>query len=237
MAPVAEGGRQVASLRRAVRPLALAAALGAAVWAYGVWRLHTIALQPFARVGIVQPDIPEDEKMQEAMRNRFIEPLAALTASKRPAAHRSSSSGRKRRFPTFSSMIPAGPTRSARWPAPAIRRSLWPDRLYDHRAWAVGLRVLQRGDGGRHERSDRRPTVVSQGLSGPDRRAGTVPQSTMVHRQKHFQALLRYFGGFGRGTSATPFTFAFGKVGVLICYESIFPQQSRALGAPGQISS
>ena len=38
---------------------------------------------------------------------------------------------------------------------------------------------------------------------------------------------LRYFGAFGRGVHPTPFSFAFGKVGMLICYESIFPQRSR----------
>ncbi len=50
---------------------------------------------------------------------------------------------------------------------------------------------------------------------------------------RHFDALLQYFGGFGRGTSAVPFTFPFGRVGVLICYESIFPQQARAFRRNG----
>jgi apolipoprotein N-acyltransferase len=40
-------------------------------------------------------------------------------------------------------------------------------------------------------------------------------------------AHLKYFGGFGRGTNTKPFVLSFGKVGVLICYESIFPQRSR----------
>lgn len=38
---------------------------------------------------------------------------------------------------------------------------------------------------------------------------------------------LRYFGSFARGGHPTPFELPFGKVGVLICYESIFPQRSR----------
>jgi apolipoprotein N-acyltransferase len=37
---------------------------------------------------------------------------------------------------------------------------------------------------------------------------------------------LEYFGGFGRGGTPVPFSLPFGKVGVLICYESIFPQRS-----------
>ena len=41
-------------------------------------------------------------------------------------------------------------------------------------------------------------------------------------------AKLRFFGGFGRGGSdQPPFTLPFGKVGVLICYESIFPEIAR----------
>jgi apolipoprotein N-acyltransferase len=35
-----------------------------------------------------------------------------------------------------------------------------------------------------------------------------------------------YFGGYGRGGRPVPFSLPFGKVGVLICYESIFPQRS-----------
>jgi apolipoprotein N-acyltransferase len=38
---------------------------------------------------------------------------------------------------------------------------------------------------------------------------------------------LRYFGGLARGARPMPFELSFGKVGVLICYESIFPQRSR----------
>jgi len=38
---------------------------------------------------------------------------------------------------------------------------------------------------------------------------------------------LRFFGGFGRGGDQAPYALPFGKVGVLICYESIFPSVSR----------
>ncbi len=228
------GGDRSPSLRRAVRPLALAAALGAAVWAYGVWRLHTIALQPFARVGIVQPDIPEDEKMQEAMRNRFIEPLAALTRQQETG----------------------GAPQLVVWPETAL-----PDFLINHPAWTDSLRSLARtghtpilfglidytitGPGPSDFEYYNAATVVdTSGRIGVQPSYHKVYLVPIVERvpflnprwftgQKHFQALLRYFGGFGRGTSATPFTFAFGKVGVLICYESIFPQQSRAFRRAG----
>src|SRR5665647_998166 len=44
---------------------------------------------------------------------------------------------------------------------------------------------------------------------------------------------LKYFGGYGRGTNTKPFVLSFGKVGVLICYESIFPQRSREFRREG----
>ncbi len=44
---------------------------------------------------------------------------------------------------------------------------------------------------------------------------------------------LKYFGGYGRGKNTKPFNVPFGKVGVLICYESIFPQRSREFRREG----
>jgi apolipoprotein N-acyltransferase len=228
------GGDKSPAPRRAAVRVALAAALAAAVWAYGTWRLRTVPLQSLARVGIVQPDISEDEKMQTAMRNRFIEPLAALTRQQEAAA------------------MP----RLVVWPETAL-----PDFLINHPSWSDSLRALARtghapilfglidytvtGSGPSDFDYYNAATVVDTSgrisVEPPYHKVYLVP---IVERvpflnprwftgQQHLQALLRYFGGFGRGTSAVPFTFAFGKVGVLICYESIFPQQSRAFRRAG----
>jgi apolipoprotein N-acyltransferase len=229
------GGDASPTLRRAVRPVALAAALCAAVWAYGMWRLRTVTLEPLARVGIVQPDIPEDEKMQQEMRGRFIEPLAALTRQEEATGP---------------------PPQLVLWPETAL-----PDFLINHPAWSDSLRSLARtghapilfglidytvtGPGPSDFEFYNAATVVdTSGRIGAEPAYHKVYLVPIVERVpflnprwfaggKHFQALLHYFGGFGRGTSAIPFTFAFGKVGVLICYESIFPQQSRAFRRAG----
>jgi apolipoprotein N-acyltransferase len=44
---------------------------------------------------------------------------------------------------------------------------------------------------------------------------------------------LKYFGGYGRGQGTPLFDLGFAKTGVLICYESIFPQRSRAYRREG----
>jgi apolipoprotein N-acyltransferase len=38
---------------------------------------------------------------------------------------------------------------------------------------------------------------------------------------------LRYFGGYARGDDPPPMVLPFGRIGVLICYESVFPQLAR----------
>ena len=180
------GGDASPTLRRAVRPVALAAALCAAVWAYGMWRLRTVTLEPLARVGIVQPDISEDEKMQQEMRGRFIEPLAALTRQEEATGPPPQLVlWPETALPDFLINHPAW-TDSLRSLARTGHRadSVRPHRLHGHRARTIGLRVLQRCDGRRYQWADRRRAGVPQGLPGAHRRARAVPQSAVVRGRK-----------------------------------------------------
>ncbi len=86
-APAAAGWRQAIRRRGVIVPLAVVVLLAAAVRGYGAWRLRTTVLEPLARIGIVQPNISEDEKMQRAMQGRFIVPLAALTRQEEARDH------------------------------------------------------------------------------------------------------------------------------------------------------
>lgn len=221
-AAAAAGWRQAIRRRGVIVPLAVILLLAAAVRGYGAWRLHTTVLEPLARIGIVQPNISEDEKMQRAMQGRFIVPLAALTRQEEARDH-----------PVL--ML---------WPETAL-----PDFLTHRPDWTDSLRSLAR---------DASTPILFGMLDytvfgpGPDDwdyfnaaalvdstgRIGTQP----AYHKKYLVPIVervpflnprwfsgvQYFGGFGRGTSARPFDLPFGKVGVLICYESIFPQQSRA---------
>jgi apolipoprotein N-acyltransferase len=216
-----DGWRAAARRPRVVAPVAVALAMAVAVWGYGMWRLRTVVLTPLARIGIVQPNISEDEKMQRAMHGRFIVPLAALTrqaeAHDRPAL-----------------ML---------WPETAL-----PDFLLHRPDWTDSLRALAR--------DARTPilfgmldyTITGPGLDDYDYfnaatlvdSAGVIGAQPAYHKRylvpivervpflnPRWFSGMQYFGGFGRGTSARPFVLPFGRVGVLICYESIFPQQSR----------
>jgi apolipoprotein N-acyltransferase len=186
-----------------------------------------VVLQPLARIGIVQPDISEDEKMQRAMQGRFIVPLAAMTRQEEAKDH-----------PAL--ML---------WPETAL-----PDFLTHRPDWADSLGALAR---------DASTPILFGMLDftitgpGPDDwqyynaaalvdsagRLGTEPTYhkrylvPIVERvpflNPRWFSGMQYFGGFGRGTSAQPFVLPFGRVGVLICYESIFPQQSRAYRRAG----
>jgi apolipoprotein N-acyltransferase len=218
----AAGWRQAIRRRGVIVPLVVIVLLAAVVRGYGAWRLHTTVLEPLARIGIVQPNISEDEKMQRAMQGRFIVPLAALTRQEEARDH-----------PVL--ML---------WPETAL-----PDFLTHRPDWTDSLRSLAR---------DASTPILFGMLDytifgpGPDDwdyfnaaalvdstgRLGTQP----AYHKKYLVPIVervpflnprwfsgvQYFGGFGRGTSARPFNLPFGKVGVLICYESIFPQQSRA---------
>jgi apolipoprotein N-acyltransferase len=213
--------------RAVARFLIVAVVLGAGVWSYGVWRLDTITLRPLAKIGIVQPNISEDEKMQQAMRNRFIVPLAALTRQEESEAS----------------------PQLVLWPETAL-----PDFLTNHPDWMDSLRAL-----GRTGHVPILFGMIDYTITGPGQydydffnAATTVDTNGQIGTQPSYHKVylvpivervpflnpkwfsgMKYFGAFGRGISAVPFTFAFGRVGVLICYESIFPQQSRRFRRAG----
>jgi apolipoprotein N-acyltransferase len=203
-----------AVLTRRVRPVLGAVACGIALYAYGAWRLATTTLRPLAPILAVQPNIPEDDKMQEALRTTFIGILMDRTraglATERPAL--------------------------VVWPETAL-----PDFLVNHRDWPDSIRTLAAGShvpllfgvidvqwypGGTYDFYNAALLADSTGAitrQPPYRKEFLVP---IVERvpfvNPHWFAGLKYFGGFGRGSNPVPFQLPFGKVGVVICYESIF---------------
>ena len=200
-------------------------ALAGAVAAYGAWRMRTITLTPFARVTVVQPNIPEEDKLRAQDKDKYLGIAGRIT---REELARSRSD-------------------LAVWPETAV-----PDFLWRNPHWIDSLQTTAGSAGvpilfgfldstapvrtGFEYYNAAALTDEDGNLSGqqPYRKAFLVP---IVERVPFVNpawfSRFNYFGSFGRGVDPVPFSLPFGKVGVLICYESIFPQLSRRYGRDG----
>jgi apolipoprotein N-acyltransferase len=202
-------------LRRSrMKLVGLAAVLGIALYGYGAWRLATIALRPLAPILAVQPNIPEDDKMQEALRTKFIGILMNETRAGLRGERPALVVWPETALPDFLSNHADWPD-SIRTLATASQTPLlfgvidlrwYPDKTYDFYNAAL--------------LADSTGAITTQ---PPYRKSYLVP---IVERvpfvNPHWFAGLKYFGGFGRGEHPVPFRLPFGLVGVVICYESIF---------------
>lgn len=218
-------GYLLRSRRAFLMRLAGAVLLASGVAAYGAWRMRTTTLTPLARIAVVQPNIPQDDKLRGADRDAFVGMAAALTRE------------------VYRASDPA----LVIWPETAM-----PGFLAENPQWSDTLRALARverapllfgtvdlvwRDKGDYDYYNAAMLADSAGEVGGQpayRKAYLVP---IVERvpfiNPQWFAGIDYFGGFGRGTSTTPFRLPFGEVGVLICYESIFPQLSREFRREG----
>jgi apolipoprotein N-acyltransferase len=201
------------------------AAIFALVTAYGIWRTRTIELRTFAPIAVVQPNIPQDEKWQAEQRDRIVGIIAGITRD----------------------VLPKSDAELVVWPEVAL-----PGYLLDHPEWRDTLHALATIDS----------TPILFGVLDVDFRTREdydyynaamltdrlgIVGAQPAYRKGHLVPIvervpfvnprwfsgMKYFGAFGIGTETDPFELASGRAGVLICYESIYPQRSRGFRRNG----
>ena len=211
--------------RRAVVARTFAAVvLAMLVAAYGAWRLETTPVRVLGPVGVVQPNVPQEEKWQEENRERIVGTLSELTRR----------------------LVRDSAPELVVWPEVAL-----PGFMIEHPAWRDTLRALtgmasrpiifgvldaEFFPGGGYAYYNAAMLADAGGEVGvqPAYRKGyLVPVVERVpFLPPSWFGELKYFGGFGRGDPSV-FRLPFAVTGVLICYESIFPQRSRAYRRDG----
>jgi len=202
----------------AMRGVAIAVMV-CAVAAYGTWRMRTTTLRPLGRVGIVQPNVPEDEKWQAANLGSIIDLMSRGTRDVLAQDH----------------------PQLVVWPEVSL-----PDFMFRHPEWSDSIRALTTAsdtplltgmlDLVWHTRTDYDYYNAALLVDGDGRqtqpvyhkrRLVPIVERVPFFNPRWFNWAGKYFGGFGIGDGPVIYHVPFGTFGVLICYESIFPGESR----------
>ncbi len=211
--------------RRAVRPGLVATTVAVLVlpMAYGIWRDHTIQLRPVANVAVVQPNIPEDLKMDARL---------AVDSSLRSLTN-------------LTDAVPRGAVDLVAWPEVAVPQVLDTTshtnlaRVIEYLSTRASAPILAGAFGEGRSRSGRRIYYNAAFYVMPDSVSNTwyakhylvpfVERVPFINPDwlESITGPLKWFGGLGRGEGAPLMGPPGKRFGVLICYESIFAPLSR----------
>ncbi len=161
-----------------------ALALVAAVWVYGNWRMANIALKSVARIAIVQPNVPQEDKWQEQNQGRILGMLLDLTRQAvAPHADSGGSAATRALARGVAAGIPAATSRMGNGRRNGEHAEPHTDHLRRARSEFPGARadgLFQRRDALRHRGLDPLAAAVPQELPRADRGARAVPGSALV---------------------------------------------------------
>ncbi|HET9982439.1 MAG TPA: apolipoprotein N-acyltransferase [Longimicrobiales bacterium] len=228
---VAETILAVRRRRAPVRLASLAVVAVALPVAYGFWRAATLEPRPAARVAVIQPNIPEDLKMD---RLRAVD--SSMTA-----------------LIDLTSRVPPGSVDLVVWPEVALPLLITaPDAAgvsarVQQLARAVRAPIVVGAYGYEWDPAQAQPTIYNSAfLMTPDGISGATYSKQylvpFVERipfidpaaLERFTGPLQWFGGLGHGRSTDLYGAADGsRFGIAICYESIFAPLARVYRQEG----
>ena len=198
----------------------LVAVLGTVVlaWGYGAWRERTLPVRPVGVVGLVQPNEGFREKWNKARQDSVMAHLFALSQRLEDSTHIDLLVWPEAAVPDYFVNRPdwdpaiAQRVRATRTPlvTGGLDAVIYPDRSYD--SYNAAFFYDSTGDRTAY------PIYRKHYLVPIVERVPFVPP-----RWFH----LRWFGGFGEGRGLPLYPTAVGRLGVLICYESIFADLAR----------
>ena len=194
---------------------------------YSLYRWNTVEMEPAARVGVVQPNIPEDLKLQSS-RAADSARSASETLLRRPeidGADLDLVILPETVFPLFIDPIPSAGYRgqlSVREWASRTARRLDAALLYG------GIGSEDRG-GGEFDYYNSAFLLDSTGtrVARYDKRNLVPVVERVPFVDPDWFRMVNYFGGYGVGERRGPLEAGGTSFGILVCYESIFAGQSR----------
>lgn len=198
------------------------ALLCAATVGYGLWSLHaippTLAKEPSLSIGIVQGNIPQEEKWSKAMAGNNLE------------VHREGA----RRLLEAGVEVIVWPEASFPWPIRTTDETIDPRALGFSSKESIDFPYTLLGAVSETDDDNFYNSALlfsgDGGIVGRYHKMHLVPFGEYVPYKKMLffaKKLTQPVGNFLAGTSAEPLVAGAARLGILICYEDIFPEVAR----------